>query len=120
MARIKFQKAETHVEKSACVVLLEQFDATSIKMATFYDRSWPDRLVCLPENQHLFIEYKRVNHDLTKFQKIRRKRLQELGHAVYVAYTVEDAIASVHHYRKNPGTLGMHWGHIHQSSNAHK
>lgn len=70
--------------------------AKVLKLEVPQQAGFPDRLVVLPNNHHLFVELKRDGGSLRKLQEHRRQELQELGHTVMVI----DDDAALGHYLK--------------------
>lgn len=49
----------------------------------------PDRIVFLPYGMVLWIELKSPNGKISEIQKLEFRRMGELGHTVWIAYTRE-------------------------------
>lgn len=62
------------------------------KMNGFGNRSWPDRLILLPNGKSVLIEFKRPGGELSPGQRQEIKELRALGHRVAVCESVEEAI----------------------------
>jgi len=54
-------------------------------------RGWPDRLICLPNNVAIFIEFKTLKGKVTPLQEHRHTRLRALGFQVHVCRSAIDA-----------------------------
>jgi len=77
------------------VKIVEEQGGIALKMQVPGLRGLPDRLVLMPGGVHLFIEFKRQNTFLRTQQKLVVQKLREMGHAVYVCRTVEEAWEAV-------------------------
>lgn len=60
--------------------------------ASKISRGWPDRLVCLPANVHIFIEFKTPTGKVTPLQAHRHSELRALAHIVYVCRSWQEAM----------------------------
>lgn len=84
-----------HVEDPTCAWARRNGVALVYKMATVYDRSWPDRMFLIPGGRPLFIEFKRPGCVPTPKQQHRINELRELGYDVEVCDSKEQGIAVV-------------------------
>lgn len=90
---IRFRPLESAIEKKAVKQLEKKFKAKTFKMNPRGERGWPDRLVLLPNEVKVLIEFKRPGEELRPLQVIRKRELEALGHRVYVCESVEEAVA---------------------------
>jgi len=78
---------------------VEKDDGECIKIAQ--KKGYPDRLILPPVPMGiLWIEFKRKGLSAGKLQKHVHKKLKELGHAVFVADTYEQAIEIYEEYKR--------------------
>ena len=50
----------------------------------------PDRLILLPNGQHIFVELKKADGRLSAVQKVVIRKLKAMNHIAYVVYSKED------------------------------
>ena len=66
-----------------------------LKINGLGQRSWPDRLVLIPNGGLVMIEFKKPGGKLTPGQEQLHEELLEMGHEVHVCYSVEEALELV-------------------------
>ncbi len=84
---------EKHIEARFLRELRKRWSiAEARKMNGFGNRSWPDRLIILPNGASFYIEFKRPGGELSPGQAQKIKELKALKQRVYVFDNAEDAI----------------------------
>lgn len=62
-----------------------------IKLNILGRRGWPDRVFLMPAGRSAYIEFKRVDEKARPLQEFIHKQLRELGHAVEICETFDQA-----------------------------
>ena len=62
----------------------KESDLLCLKYSNANTTGYPDRVVCLPHCNVVWVELKSKGKKPTKLQEIRHQELQELGHQVFV------------------------------------
>lgn len=62
-----------------------------IKLNILGRRGWPDRVFLMPKGRSAYIEFKRVDEKARPLQEFVHKQLRDLGHAVAVCQTFDEA-----------------------------
>lgn len=88
MSRYKSQVLEKDIEKK-CKKLAEAQGALFLKASIPGYPGFPDRLLILP-HETVYIELKRPDGVLTKLQSAWHARLSQLGHGIFVIYSVDE------------------------------
>lgn len=89
----KKRELEKHIEKRFLKELKKRWPtAKARKMNGYGNRSWPDRMILLPNVSAFFIEFKRPGGVLSLGQEQEIKELRELGNDVYVSSDADQAI----------------------------
>lgn len=79
------------------VAQLKRLGILHVKMTPTAQRGWPDRLICLPGCQVLWIELKAPGREgnLSPNQELVHAKLKALGHKVLVSSDVKEMLEFV-------------------------
>jgi hypothetical protein len=86
---------ESKIESRVAEEALKQFGVFSIKIKAAQERGYPDRLFLIPGGTPLFIEFKRKEEKLDRYQHLIHDRLLYAGYSVQVHTRYERALAAI-------------------------
>lgn len=87
---MKARESEKITERYLCQQVEKKLNGTAYKFVSPQRRFVPDRLCVLPHGMHFFVEVKSEGDPPNKGQLREIKRLQNMEHPVWVAWTKRD------------------------------
>lgn len=88
------ESSEKAIERYFCQQM-RRLGLPCIKQFNPYEAGWPDRLLVLPRNYVVWVEFKSTGKKPTEIQQYRHKTLEDLGHEVFIIASREEAEQAV-------------------------